>query len=76
MSVPVISVAEGLQQLSQRSLYLMYERWIGGMPPARPSPQPADGTLPAEPEPQSEAEQVGTDASGMAEWTPRTAQRL
>ena len=35
MSVPIINVAEGLQQLSQRSLYLMYERWIGGMPPAR-----------------------------------------
>ncbi|MBT4465480.1 MAG: hypothetical protein HOD03_02200, partial [Planctomycetes bacterium] len=35
MSAPIVSVTEGLQQLSQRDLYLMYERWIGGMPPAR-----------------------------------------
>ncbi|MFT7517826.1 MAG: hypothetical protein ACI84O_001627, partial [Myxococcota bacterium] len=34
-STPTASLTEGLQQLSQRSLYQMYERWIGGMPPAR-----------------------------------------
>ena len=33
--MPKVSLLEGLQQLSQRDLYLMYERWIGGMPPAR-----------------------------------------
>jgi len=35
ISAPRVSVSEGLQQLTQRDLYQMYDRWIGGMPPAR-----------------------------------------
>ena len=35
VSVPIVSLTEGLQHLSERKLFQMYERWIGGMPPSR-----------------------------------------